>query len=470
MPQTLRRTSGPSSSGRRRGWLRRAIAPVLVMALVTGCAEQIAGNGSQSQTRSGGNTDFEIIGDADTAYDELAKKAMVDTYAFWEETYPAISGGDPFEPLAGGVYSVDGGNPSDEALEEACLERVPDVVEDNLLHCRLDDSIAYDRTSGFFNDLIDETGEFTLAAIFAHEMGHAVQYRLQTRPASTVYNETQADCFAGAWIGWILDGNGENFRISDEELDLSLTGYIQLRDPDGSAADEPGAHGNGFDRVAALADGIAYGASFCLVDWNDRGITQRPYTDPADYDAGGDLPYDGDRNGSDTITLGPEDLEAFWVDAFDASGRTWEPVELVKGRPSCDSEDIARIGYCSDDNAVQYENGILEDAYEYGDFAAMTMLGIGWGLSVRAQLGRETTDGEALLAAACYQGAYAAARNVEPAQSTGIITLSPSDMDEGTIALLTLVPDDDAYGSRGTTGYQRVQYFIEGYFGGLPAC
>lgn len=455
-----------------RGRLRPLLASAIALMLVVSCTSQIEGSGSQSQTRQGGNTDFEIIGEDGTPYDELAKKAMVDTYTFWEQEYPQISGGDPFEPLAGGVWSVDGADPSEEALEEACLAKLPDVVQDNLLHCRLDDSVAYDRTSEFFNGLVDETGEFTLAAVFAHEMGHAIQYRLQIQLPSTVYSETQADCFAGAWIGWVLDGNAENFRISGDEVDTSLTGYLQLRDPDGADANDPGAHGNGFDRIAALADGIDFGASFCIQDWDVRGITQRPYTSQADYDSGGDLPYDGDSGGSDTITLGPEDLETFWVDAFGRTQYDWEPVTAEEtSNPSCSSEDIEDIGYCSDDNTVQYNDDLLRDAYEYGDFAAMTMLGIGWGLSVRHQFGRDTENGEALLAASCYQGAYAATRNVEdpPASGTGL-TLSPSDMDEGTIALLTLVGEDNAYGERGTQGYERVQYFITGYFGGLPAC
>ncbi len=455
----------------RLGRLRPVVAALIAVLLVASCTNQIDGNGTQSQTKTGGNADFDIIGDGGTAYDDLAKRAMVDTYSFWEQEYPQLSGGEAFEPLEGGVWSVDGADPSEESQQEACLERVPDVVQDNLLHCRLDDSIAYDRSSDFFNSLVDETGDFTLAAIFAHEMGHAIQYRLQTKLPSTVYSETQADCYAGAWIGWVLDGNAENFRISGDELDLSLTGYIQLRDPDGADSRDAGAHGNGFDRIAALADGIQFGAEFCNTDWAERGITQRPYTRQDDYDAGGDLPYDGDPDGSDTITLGPADLEEFWIDAFDRTGRKWYPVTAEeKSKPSCSADKIKDIGYCSDDNTVQYKDSILEDAYEYGDFAAMTMLGIGWGLSVREQLGRETSDGPALLAAACYQGAYAATRNVESINTATSLTLSPSDMDEGTIALLTLVSADNAYGDRGTQGYERVQYFITGYFGGLSAC
>lgn len=456
----------------RFGRLRLVLAALLALTLVTSCTSQIEGRGTQSQLRKGGDTNFPIIGDSGSAYDELAKKAMVDTYSFWDEEYPKLSGGQPFAELAGGVWSVDGADPSPESLTEGCLAKVPTVVQDNLMHCRLDDSVAYDRSSKFFTDLVDQTGDFTLAAVFAHEMGHAIQYRLKIKLPSTVYSETQADCFAGAWIGWVLDGNGKNFRISGDELDLSLTGYIQLRDPDGSAADDQGAHGNGFDRIAALADGIQYGASFCVRDWAGRSLTERPYTSQADYDAGGDLPYDGTTDGSDTVTLGPEDLESFWVDAFGRTQYTWRPVTAEKtSKPSCSSEKIKDIGYCSADNTVQYKDKALRGAYAYGDFAAMTLLGIGWGLSVRHQFGRDTDDGEALLAASCYQGAYAATRNVEVAPVGGSgLTLSPSDMDEGTIALLTLVGADTAYGERGTQGYERVQYFITGYFGGLSSC
>jgi predicted metalloprotease len=474
MTQSSRRGDGLIRTRRvrpRLGRLRLALVPLVVLTLAVGCTKQIEGSGSQSQVRPGGDTNFQIIGDAGTAYDELAKKAMVDIYAFWDQEFPQLAGGAPFADLAGGVWSVDGANPSKASLKEGCLAKSPSVVQDNLMHCRVDDSVAYDRTSKFFTDLVAQTGDFTLAAVFAHEIGHAIQYRLKiTMP--TVYAETQADCFAGSWIGWILAGNGTNFRTSGDELDLALTGYIQLRDPAGSDASDQSAHGNGFDRIAAVADGIQNGASYCVSNWQKRGITERPYTSQADYNAGGDLPYNGDPAGNDTVTLGPADLESFWKDAFAGSNRTWKPVTAQQtSKPSCSTEKIKDIGYCSATNTVQYKDDELRGAHGYGDFAAMTMLGIGWGLSVRHQLGQETSDGAALLAAACYQGAYAATRNVAvaPVGGTGL-TLSPSDMDEGTIALLTLVGADTAYGDRGTQGYQRIQYFITGYFGGLPSC
>lgn len=460
----------PARRSRRRA---RAVAMLAVLALlISGCADQISGRGTLAQVKQGGSDDFEIIGAVGSDYDTLAAKSMVDIMEFWDEEYPQISGGDAMTPLEGGVWSVDGSNPSAESRKEACLAQAPRAVEDNLMHCRLDDSVAYDRTSDFFKELSDKTGEFTIAAIFAHEMGHAVQYRLRSEPNASVLVETQADCFAGAWIGWALDGNASNFRITEDELDTTMVGYINLRDPDDSDPNSDNAHGNGFDRIAAVADGVRGGAQACMTaTWRDRQITERPYTNQDDYNQGGDLPFDGVADG-DVVDLGPQDLEDFWTQAFADSGRTWKPVEAKDvSSLSCSGTKISgQIGYCPKDNTVQYEDGLLRDAYEYGDFAPMTLLGLGWGMSVVNQLGRGTTDGAALLAASCYQGAYAASRNSDEPAGEYVLTLSPADMDEASIALLLLAGQKDAFGARGTSGFDRIHAFITGYFGGLPSC
>lgn len=465
---------GPAPRPRRRAAIRAAALLCVIALFASGCADQVNGNGSLAQIKEGGNSDFEIIGAVGSPYDSLAAKSMVDIESFWNEEYPTISGGRPMTPLEGGVWSVDGNNPSADSRQEACLARDARIIKDNLMHCRLDDSVVYDRTSDFFGQLAGDTGDFTLAAVFAHEMGHAVQYRLNSEPNSSVLVETQADCYAGAWIGWVLDGNASNFRITPAELDTTMIGYIQLRDPDGSDSDADGAHGNGFDRIAAVADGIKGGAAACATStWRNRPITERPYTTQQDYDSGGDLPYDGASDGFDVVQAGPNDLEAFWTKAFADSGRTWKPVTAAEtSKPNCSGTKITgEIGYCPSDNSVQYEDGLLRDAYSYGDFAPMTLLGLGWGLSVVNQLGRNTTDGKALLAASCYQGAYAATRNVDTSPAGGIgLTLSPADMDEASIALLILAGENDAYGSRGTSGFDRIRSFITGYFGGLPSC
>jgi hypothetical protein len=100
----------------------------------------------------------------------------------------------------------------------------------------------------------------------------------------------------------------------------------------------------------------------------------------------------------------------------------------------------------------------------------MTVLGIGWGLAVASQLGKDPTTGQALLSASCYQGAYAATRNVESTPAGAVITLSPADMDEASVALLLLIGQDDAFGSRDTQGFDRIRAFITGYFNSISAC
>ncbi len=91
----------------------------------------------------------------------------------------------------------------------------------------------------------------------------------------------------------------------------------------------------------------------------------------------------------------------------------------------------------------------------------------GWGLAVRHQLfNGSVNDQAALLAAGCYAGAYSKSVNTA---STGF-ALSPPDMDEATVAVLTMVADPLAFGPQGTLGLDRIESFKKGYFGDLSAC
>jgi hypothetical protein len=114
---------------------------------------------------------------------------------------------------------------------------------------------------------------------------------------------------------------------------------------------------------------------------------------------------------------------------------------------------------------------LADAAYEDGDFSLGTLLAFGWGLAVRSQLfGRSLDDAPALLAAACYTGAYAESVNVDSPAAGQNFVLSPQDMDEATISVLSVVAGSDALGARGTTGLMRITAFNKGYFGGLSVC
>ena len=73
----------------------------------------------------------------------------------------------------------------------------------------------------------------------------------------------------------------------------------------------------------------------------------------------------------------------------------------------------------------------------------------------------------ALLAAGCYAGAYSKSIN---SANSNTFELSPPDMDEATVAVLTMVADSLAYGRHDTSGLDRIESFKKGYFGGLTSC
>jgi hypothetical protein len=157
--------------------------------------------------------------------------------------------------------------------------------------------------------------------------------------------------------------------------------------------------------------------------------------------------------------------------------------------PKCDPGGSSRFGYCSAGNTVYYDHPFAVQAYyslpalsvnprtarvqvvehQPADFALGTLFAIGWGMAARHQFFNAPTDDRAgLLAAVCYTGSYAKSINV--AHPTGKFALSPPDMDEATYAILNLVGQPQAYGARGTTGLQRIQSFVRGYFGDLSSC
>ena len=62
------------------------------------------------------------------------------------------------------------------------------------------------------------------------------------------------------------------------ELDDLLRGYLQLRDPVGTALNEESAHGSYFDRVSAFQEGFDDGAQACRDNFGpDRVFTQREF-------------------------------------------------------------------------------------------------------------------------------------------------------------------------------------------------
>jgi predicted metalloprotease len=333
-----------------------------------------------------------------------------------------------------------------------------------------------------------------VALIFAHEYGHAISYRLGIfrKHLPTIDTESQADCAAGAWAAYALAGKAAHFRdITALKLDDALEGFLDGRDATpGTPADL--SHGNGFDRLSALADGIQKGASYCFSKgyFASRTFTERPFTSAADYAAGGNAPL-AEVLAPSGQNIFVKDLNRFWTAAAQSIHKTFQPLKLAEaGHPPCAASRL--FGYCPQDNTVYYNASFAEQVYnslpgvegnpsngnitlvdnQQADFALGVLLVIGWGMAVRHQLFGGSLDGhDALVAAVCYTGAYAKDVNVDQADATDqLIILSPADLDEATSSMLDQVGRPEAFGARGTTGLDRIQAFVKGYRDGLSGC
>lgn len=476
--------------------LAALLAAATVIVLLPACATLVDGSSVSSGVP---DANLAVQGDSHQAFDTQVKNAISDVTAFWRQAYPSIGHGARFPELKGKLYSVDGEQvlqtraaPSSAAREQ-CLKRRPLFVIDNAAYCELDDSIIWDRsTRHLVSVLAASFGNAVVALVFAHEIGHAIQHRLGLNDSrhKTVYLESQADCAAGAFLATALAGKAPHFRLTAAQLDRALEGFLQIRDS------TPGpqsniSHGNGFDRVSAVGDGIAHGVSYCYSNaYFYRTFTERPFVSDSDRATGGNAPL--------SVFLKPNgppgDLNRFWKQSATSVNATFSDVKLTEAaHPKCGSANPAsEIGYCPADNTVYYSTGFARQAYysitdrrvdqstgdvslvknQPGDFAFGMMLAISWGMAARHQFfGRSIDDRDGLLSAICYSGAYAHDINIasgDPAVHPFI--LSPPDMDEATSAVLNLVGLDRAFSARGTTGVQRIQSFVTGYGKGLPAC
>jgi predicted metalloprotease len=483
-------------------WPRLTVG-VLAALVLGGCTTLVTGH--YAAPPAAPNAKLAVVGDSGGAFDQEVKNALADVINFWRTNYPSVSGGRPLPALKGKLYSVDGADPSAAARQNDCLRRVgTDVIVDNAFYCELDDSIAWDRNPHHLVPVLGDTyGSLLVAMVFAHEFGHAIQARLGlfNQQVPTIVHESQADCAAGAFTATIMQNQAPHIRATAADLDRALIGYLNVRD-DTPADERDISHGDGFDRIGAVADGFEHGVTDCYkADWADRKFTERPF-EPGSQDEQrqGNEPFEQVINPAPLTSGGggggglQPDLNLFWKAAATSTNKTWLDVKIAQAaHPAC-GDTSSSFGYCPDDNTVYFDESFARQAYDSmsvlrvdnqngnvsvvedqpGDFALGTLFAYGWGLAVRHQLfNRSLDDGAALLAAGCYTGAYAKDINV-PANTRRPddrqFILSPPDMDEATSAVLRLVASDQAYGARGTTGLDRVLSFIKGYNGGLGVC
>lgn len=439
------------------------VALLLAALLLTACTHTITGYATYT---SGGikmdvpPSDFEIVNDNGSDIDQLAANSMDDITAYWDEHFEGIFDTE-LEPLQGGVhaYDVDGDMPI------PCFpEQDRQYAKNNAFYCPSADAIGYDRA--FLEELADTFGDFIVPLVMAHEYGHAIQGRVGRPTNMTISAEGQADCYAGVFTQATVEGT-TYFKSNSQDLTTVLGGYLLLRDQPGATPDEPQAHGSAFDRVNAFQEGFYEGGSHCYTSFgSDREYTGLPYTSESDYANAGNMPYE------QMLTYIPQEMNTF---GSVAAGDDWTVVQaqgFSSDAPSCDSRStIEHVFYCPDGETLYVNMNLIQQAYDnFGDFAAMTMMALGYSEAIQELSGLSTDSADGFQSRLCLVGSYAGAAFEATAAGEpsplGGLKLSAGDLDEAVMILIALGEEDKYISTYELDAFERIDTFRQGVLEG----
>lgn len=444
-----------------------AVAACLAPVLVTGCAVTIQGSPFPADKVVSNEVDPSILRGGDGGeIDQIAAATVTDVQEYWRQQFePAF--GEQWRDIEA-FYSVDTQDSS--APPPPCVESASDV-EGNAFYCGAQDIIAFDRTA-LFPVLVERYGEAGVVVVLAHEVGHAVHNRLgidvekqraEPQIYPTIVLEAMADCYAGVFLKWVVEGNAQHLDIDTDQLDSALGALVSFRDPVGADATDRGAHGNAFDRVSSFQDGFDRGPELCSeITTENRPFTLREFTSIEDEARGGNLPL------PELVELITQDLDTVFDQVVQESGGgDWQAPELSEDA-RC-SGDQGPIAFCPDDGSIALEDSEdLAEVQEVGDFATGSLMASRYGLAALAALGRDTEGDDAGRAAICLAGVYTGAVLTRE-EGFG---LSPGDLDEAVMMLLRYdFAARDAGGDAAPgSGFERVALFRTGTLEGLDAC
>ncbi|HEV2782088.1 MAG TPA: neutral zinc metallopeptidase [Actinophytocola sp.] len=404
--------------------------------------------------------------------DRLAINAVSDLYDYWGERLPADFD-EQFEPLKR-LVSYD----SDGTPIRVCGESTAGLV--NAFYCGRDDSISWDR--GVLLPFLDKQfGPMAVVTVLAHEMGHAIQFRLLeksniSQSTPTIVKEQQADCYAGNFFAHVAEGKSKHFQINTGEgLNKVLATMFFIRDPAGLSANTRGAHGLAFDRVFAFQEGYTKGPKRCAQmdpkEINDR-IAEKERSE------------DDEKTQGEADITDPRVLELFKQsldEAFKDNGAT--PPELNNDGARCDSGDATSpVAFCPDENVVAMDLPKLKeiatppkrtappgaDSTGIGDFAAFAEVASRYALAIQKSIGAPLEGEDVGLRTACLTGAWAGFVD-KPGPA---LRLAVGDLDEAVAELLqdnSLIAAD-VKGTATKVGFARVEAFRVGYFEGSGRC
>ena len=385
----------------------------------------------------------------------VIQSAIDDVQAFWESKLPAVYGME-YKPIPQNrLFPYSESNPP-PACGGSGTTPYKDVAN-NAFYCPADDFLAWD-AQGLIPTIQQQFGDFAVALVAAHELGHAIQERTGTSAGSTIPLELQADCFAGAWARHATTATNDTFNVKKGDLDEALSGYLYFRDPTGTDPTTEGAHGSAFDRISAFNDGFSGGVQRCKnYDTQPPTVTEIPYTSSGDVARQGNLPF------SDLVKLAQQDLNAYWKSVLGSTPVTSFVADAAKTK-HCAKGDTRPVAACSD-GTVAYNPTKLRAAYDkYGDNAAATLMAEAWADAATLKGNLPIARAPKQRAAECMAGAWAG--NLVNATRKTDATLSPGDLDEAVSALLAY----PGHKTASNNSFVRFRAFQTGFVNGSAAC
>jgi predicted metalloprotease len=424
------------------------------------------------------DANLQVEGTTGSAEDKLATNAVADLYEYWDEQLPDLFD-EKFTHIQR-LVSYD----SNGAGVTICGESTAGFV--NAFYCggNGEDAIAWDR-GVLLPGLTKMFGPMSVVGVLAHEMGHAVQFRLgekssMSQSTPTIVREQQADCYMGNFMRWVAEGKSKHFQLNTGKgLNDILATVFFIRDPAGLDQKTEGAHGLAFDRVYAFQEGFRNDPKRCAKmdeDEIDGRITEQERTQN-DEAVGGNAPLNDQTLGllQDSLDEGFKENNA-------------EQPEVTQNGSKCDKgESTSPATYCPDENIVGIDLDKLKkiakppaegtepgaDGAGIGDFAAFAEIASRYTLAIQKQIGASLDDKNAGLRTACLTGAWTAfAVDKDPNKDDGKLHLAVGDLDE---AVAELLQDDsliaaDINGKPVESGFARVEAFRRGYMEGSAPC
>ena len=484
-----------------RSWARvgLTVAAVAVMvAQLGGCGQTVAGSptveggidtddagglevtdGPTGSREGAADAKLEVENTDGGEMDRLAINAVADLYDYWDEALPKNFDGEKFTHIERLVSY-------DSTSDTMTLCGATTKEFENAFYCGGggEDLIAWDR-GVLLPELAETFHPISVVGVLAHEMGHAVQFRLgeksnMSQSTPTIVREQQADCYMGNFMRYVAEDKAKHFQLNTGEgLNQILATLFSIRDPAGYDHMTEGAHGLAFDRVYAFQEGFTKDPKRCAemdTDEIDGRIAEQERSEK-DEQAGGEADL-SDK----TLGLLQDSLD----EAFKDNGA--EQPEITQNGSKCQQgEATSPATYCPEENIVGIDLDKLKQIAEVpedgrapskegtgiGDFAAFAEIASRYTLAIQKQVGADLQNENAGLRTACLTGAWTKTTvDDDPDKTDEKLHLAVGDLDEAVAELLqdTSLIAADVNGKQVKSGFARVEAFRRGYFDGSGSC